>query len=254
MTWKITKKDLHTFPRNTIKLTIIQLRFQPILKISEKIPDFQENVRGRFPKFEEGMVRTIKPMLPEGFEVKEERQFRFISIDEKAILGLGPAAVYLESHTHKSRHELFQDMNLAVEALKNIYSPIVSSRIGMRYINEIHKDLISNDLGEELQWYNIINKEYLSGPSSLAGIEDTLMSSQIRSKVNGGMLTLRYGLIGDLDNPTYTFDIDRYNEGNFDLDKLKEILDAFADDIYSLYLTVVGKSLEKWLTKPNGGE
>ncbi|MBU0519816.1 TIGR04255 family protein [bacterium] len=252
MTWKIKKYNHQTFSRNTIKSTIIQLRFQPILKIADRISDFQEIVRKRFPSFEEGMVRTINQMRTDSIEIKEERQFRLGTLDGKTLIGLGPAAIYLESHWHESRQELFNDVNIAIDALQKVYSPIVPSRLGMRYINEIDKGKISKDFGRALEWKDLIDKEYLKGPISLASLNATLFSHEIRSKVNGGMLTLRYGLVGDIDNPTFSFDIDRYFEGNFEFGTLDARMHAFADDIFSSYMTIVGDSLKEWLTKSNG--
>ena len=53
MSWRLPEHDLHTYPRNPLVAVVAQLRFDPILKIADRVADFQDRVRARFPKFEE---------------------------------------------------------------------------------------------------------------------------------------------------------------------------------------------------------
>lgn len=45
MTWVLQKAPRQTFRRNSLAVVILQLRFHPILKVAERIPDFHDSGR-----------------------------------------------------------------------------------------------------------------------------------------------------------------------------------------------------------------
>jgi len=254
MTWRLSKAEQHgVFQRNSLLSVTVELRFHPILKISngQYVPDFQDRVRDSFPIYSEGKVQTINFQPPDTVETQEEKQFHFKKPDEKTSITLGVSKLILESRHHESHENILNDFNLALSALLEVYGKIKNTRLGMRYINLIERERIQNDLNREVEWRDLIHSSYLEMPASVATLEGTKFYSEINSPIEGGALTLRYGLLNTSEDKKlrFVFDLDRYLDEEFPLQSIMEKLRSFADDIYALFETMIGPELKQWMSK-----
>lgn len=146
MPWTLPKHEHLQFERNTIALTVAQLRFHPILKVRERLPAFQDGIRARYPGFRTQKVQDVV-IEPEGIRVGEQEQFQFLTADSSAAVSLGSAALSLENRRHQHHGAFIADFKVGLDALQSVFSPVSPTRLGLRYINAIDRDRISSDLG-----------------------------------------------------------------------------------------------------------
>ncbi|MCC5858600.1 MAG: TIGR04255 family protein [Ectothiorhodospiraceae bacterium] len=250
MAWRLTRNELREYPRNPLVAVVGQLRFHPILKIGrgQHIEDFQDRIRHRFPLFSEEEQHSVR-ILPDGIESRRERRFQFLTTDKSLKLSLGETSLSLESRDHRSHREFIEDFDLAACALKAVFEPINSTRLGLRYVNVLDRKAIGKDLGEDVDWSDLVVEDFLRLPPGV-DLEQTFFSTEITSSLNDGKLTLRYGLPNAKDKETtYRFDLDRYSESSIAPEGCKTLLRDFAKDIYDVFMNMPGKSLLKWMNK-----
>lgn len=252
MIWRFEKKKRHVFARNPLDTVVVQLRFQPILRINEGkgVADFQEGVRASFPGYSEKEVRnfTINPLTK--VTTKIEKVFQFTRAGDHCKVQLSPDNVLVETKMHRDRDELIRDMRTVITALENVYNPLETQRLGIRYVNVIRKEVVAKDLARNTSWERLVSAEYLRMPAKIADLEKTSFANQISSPMPIGDMTLRYGLVRqDIhQDATFNFDIDRYIDGVVDLDDLENIMIQFTDDIFSLFNTLPGTDLTEWMS------
>jgi uncharacterized protein (TIGR04255 family) len=248
MTWKLPTIKHDRYERNPLVAVVVQLRFHPILKIADHVADFQERVRARFPVFLEGTSELVSFKPPDQVNVRKEKQFSFRKDDGSTSILLGLAALSLENRRHLGHRPFLEEVKLAVDALVEVYQPINPLRLGMRYINIIDRERISEDLGREVDWGELVAEDFLRMPADLNDLRDTQFSSEISSRVDGGALTLRFGMLSDKeDHVHYRFDTDRYVEAPFEVSTVMERLYGFVDDIYAPFATMAGPALREWM-------
>lgn len=252
MPWSVPRVDHQTYDRNPLSAVIFQLRFHPILMISEgsKIAEFQESVRKVFPGFEKAQTREVS-VQPDGIQVREGQDFRFVNKTRTALLSLGQGALALENRAHTSHVAFFEDLQFALSALFDIYAPVSPVRVGLRYVNEIDRDQIGQDMGPgtTVGWEKLIAPEFIGIPSGLAGIGDSHFSCEVTSpSTTLGMMTLRYGLLpAGPEKSKFRLDIDRYVEEEVKPAQLTDILESFTDDVYCVFRAAAGEQLLRWM-------
>lgn len=253
MTWQFPAKPYALYSRNPLDSVVVQLRFQPILKIGQGkgIADFQEIVRTTFPEYAEGAVRDIA-IGPEGqFDLHESKAFEFSISAENRKVRLTSDNFLIESKRHLSRDVLLSDLQIVADAMKSVYAPVVCTRLGVRYINVIDPERISRDLGRTVGWRDLVKPDYLEMPADIVDLTDTQFSSQISSSLLPGMMTVRYGLSLPGNQSTgglrFTFDIDRFTETDLQIERIGADVRNFTEDIFSIFHTVVTDELMEWM-------
>jgi len=255
MGWTLPQTEHETFRRNPLVAVIAQLRFHPILKVPDRISDFQEAVRQRFPGFTEATTRDFNFQPPFGIELREGKEFQFRSTSGLSSLTLGTGALALEARRHTSRADFFAGFEVAVAALEAVYSPINPIRLGLRYVNSIDLESIGRDLDAKLAWNDLVDGKFLKLPGDLANLDGTLFAVEVNSTIADGKLTLRSGLLQSPPDGQVTFrlDFDRYLEGDLAAGEAMPRLRRFSDDIYALFRCAAGPRLLEWMQR-GGGE
>lgn len=249
MVWQLDNTEREEFERNPLSQVVCQLRFHPILKVVDRVAEFQERIRGSFPEFIQQKMQVAAMTAVGSLELQQEQQFLFKKVNGASTLTLTTNALSLDERDHTSRDVFLGDIGLAIDALKETHSAVTPKRLGVRYINIIDVNQISADLGEAVDWSTVITEPFLQMPSGVASLEQTLFYSEIRSPTqSNGEITLRYGLLSESGNPPkFRFDIDRYHVARFELANIPALLDEFVKDIYSLFRAAAGDSLLKWM-------
>ena len=258
MSWNLPTRDVRTFKRNTLAAVIMQLRFQPILKIADHAAGFQERVRARFPGYEQTDVQTIELMLGAPGRVVNEPAHRFRAAEgEPSVLSLVRGALALEYSAHQNRSILLRDAQTAVDALRAEYSPIAPLRLGLRYVNLINRERIGEDLGRDLQWTDLLSEDFAKIPGGLVSWDEaTHFACEVSSPVNRGSMTVRYGIVpgpmvlanGQLKQiKHFRLDTDRFLENGFTVEEVGALLDGFSSDIFQVFSNVAGASLLEWM-------
>ena len=97
-----------------------------------------------------------------------------------------------------------------------------------------------------------MTSSFLQVPSGLADLNDTLFANEVTSKLPSGAMTLRFGLLPDPSDggrAKFRFDTDRYLETTGTPSDLRQLLDAFATDVYSVFSEAMGPALREWMEK-----
>lgn len=248
MSWSVPRQDHRVFVRNPLVAVVVELRFFPILKIPESVPDFQEEVRGVFPAFQE-VTRQFVNLGPIGpVEVRSERLFNLHKPDQSATLTLSTASLTLESRRHDERKTFIAEAKLGVDALRKLYGHLVPTRLGLRYVNVIDKERIEADLGRATTWPSLIAAPFLAVPTGLADLKNTVFACEVGSSMAVGGQTVRYALVPDGDGRLkYRLDADRYIENAVDPSQIVELLGTFADDLFAVFVAAMGPDLSAWM-------
>jgi uncharacterized protein (TIGR04255 family) len=249
MVWNVPPQEHKVFERNPLVAVVVELRFHPVLKISDRIADFQDRVRATFPVFQEVLRQLVNlgPVAP--IEVRNERMFNLTKGDESATLTLSTSSLALESRLHEHRNIFIADAKVGIDALVETFGPIVPTRLGLRYVDIIDREQIEKALGRPTSWDALLSERFLSIPTGLADLSDTLFACEVASSVpSGGRQTVRYGLVEDADKRVkYRLDVDRYIEERVEPGALVPLLGAFADDIYAVFAAAMGPALSEWM-------
>ena len=248
MAWRLPDHDHRTYPRNPLEAVIVQLRFDPILKVGDRVADFQDGIRGRFPKFEvqETQSFEINPAL--GVRTRNEREFRFQTKDASGTVFLSTHAVALETRAHIERDALLGDFAAVMKALRAVYDPVSPLRLGLRYVNLLDRKRIGADLQTEVAWGDLVAPDFIHVPCGLADLEGISFGSEFSGGLDGGRLTLRYGMVPEPEREArFRLDIDWYAEQDLDVDAIQDTLMRFAGDIFSVFRTAAGPELLRWM-------
>jgi len=256
MTWSFQDVNYRVFNRNPLVSTDIELRFHPIVRIATQKQDialFQDAVRGQFPLYRQNNVRNVA-MEPNGnFRVEDEVEHVFTDLNNADSIVLNQTSLRASSRDHQSRERLIAQFELGAKSLEQVFDGFSGHRLGLRYVNIIDKAKISEETTEELNWEDLISAEFLTTPHEIADTANTNFMMELRSNLNDreGELALRYGLTQNQEGMPdhFRFDIDRYlsQPEGIELQAVLDHLDSFARDIYSLFNTVVGEKLTKWM-------
>lgn len=249
MAWSIPASEHKVFERNPLVAVVVELRFHPILQVPNRVADFQDRVRTRFPGYQElaRQVVTMGPLVP--VELRPEKLFNFHKADESATLTLSTGSLVLESRRHEHREAFISEARIGIEALEGVYGPIAPVRLGLRYVDAIDKRKIEQDLGRPTSWTELIAEPFLRVPTGLADLNGTLFASEVGSTMpTGGGMTVRHGLVQDVDGATkFRLDVDRYIDGAVDLTGAVDLLRRFAQEIFSVFSLSMGPDLKVWM-------
>lgn len=69
------------------------------------------------------------------------------------------------------REDLLHNFSVLVHAMQRIYSLVSPLRFSLRYINLIHHRAIASALGSDVQWSELVAKDFIRVPCGLAGLE-----------------------------------------------------------------------------------
>ena len=249
MTWNVPPQPHKVFERNPLVAVIVELRFFPILKLADKIADVQERLRGTFPAYQD-VTRQLVNLQPAGpVELRNERLFNFVKADESSMLSLSTSALALESRRHARRETFIADAKVGLDALVDVCGPVVPTRLGLRYVDIIDKEAIEKDLGRATSWSSLVSERFMAVPTGLADHDETRFACEVGSAMpGGGGQTVRYGLIQDTDRRIkFRLDVDRYLDQPGDASKLVELLGAFADDLFAVFVAAMGTDLKAWM-------
>lgn len=250
MPWTLPSHEHKRFQRNPLAAVIVQLRFDPILKIATGVPDFQDKIRSRFSLYEERDVKVVEVEAPSVSAVRTRRvkEHRFRTRGEPTTVVLGDQGVSLEYLAHQHRDVLLPDVKLVTDSLSSTFQDVSPTRLGLRYVNVVDRDRVAADAGSPAEWSDLIEPSFLQMPAALADLAGTRFANEITSEMPVGAMTLRYGLLpASEDRLGFRLDIDRYHQESFDMADVEALVRAFADDIFQVFMAAAGPSLVDWM-------
>jgi uncharacterized protein (TIGR04255 family) len=220
-----------------------------LLKLPDRIADFQDAVRATFPAFQDVSRQVINLQPSSPIEVRNERIFNFAKADDSSTLSVSTSTLVVECRRHERREQFIADAKVGLDALVKVCAPVVPIRLGLRYVDVIDKKAIEEDLGRATSWPALISDRFLTVPTGLADLEGTLFASEVASTMpGGGGQTVRCGLVQDADRrPKFRLDVDRYLDQPGDPSRCVGLLGSFADDIFAVFVAAMGPDLKAWM-------
>lgn len=254
--WQLPQVDRKRYPRNSLEVVVVQVRFHPILKLPARIGDFQERVRGRFPVFVDEALQSIA-LLPDGSNahLRTDQLFRFARVEAPRHIQLTTSSLTLEVGDYNRREDLAADFLLGLEALRDGVGAPSMVRLGLRFVNALARERISAELGREVTWKELVADEFLRVPA-LFDAELPRSYHEMTAALPPGSLTFRYGLLPVPQQTTqvyFRFDMDRYVEGAVEFARIAELLSKFQDDCFALFEAAAGPGLREWMEGPTHG-
>lgn len=134
---------------------ICQLRFPQILTINTNAPaDFQEMIRGHFPKYS---AKTEKAAV----QIPEEApivNYQFSSPDDLWRVNLTSGSISLSTHRYAGWEDFAERLDRPLAAFIQIYKPAYFERVGLRYMNFFSRAKLGL---EGTLFREMFNQEYL---------------------------------------------------------------------------------------------
>lgn len=253
----IPQFEQETFNRNRsiLKTVVCQLRYSDILAITADTPAaFQNKVRRSFPKFDR--QNSFVVALVDGKPAPQPAGtfWRFATDDEAYILSLADGAIGLEARKYTNFQDFEPHLNLAIEALNEVYEPKEFTRVGLRYINEIVR--IKPHSGE-LDWSEWVNPDLMTSVVVKRQMGDAL-SAAVNVLVideHNARTTFRYGLAkglaGDKPAEALTLDFDRYTDKPVNIPAVGDLLRSYNISLFNLFRWSIGRNLLAYLRETN---
>lgn len=217
---------------------VCQVRYPPILRIAREQPsEFQEHIRGRFPELEleHGfLVRLPGPASGGSLSAEaESRVYRFRTLDAQTTVSLAVDFYALSTTRYTQWEDFAQDLGLVHEGIQRVYHPAYSSRIGLRYVDQL--TLVNTGATSFDQLLDLLRPELTAQLRVEAWTDPLSMLSQLVLSDGEAKLALRTGYGQEQGEPFYLLDFDYYEEGKLSLENLTQRCSHYQDVIYDAF-------------------
>lgn len=224
--------------RSPLTEVICQVKFPPILRITQGIPvDFQDAIRGRFPQYslEQGILLSVPNSNNPEPTVMEAtlKTYRFKTSDGKANTALSADFFALATEAYTHWHDFEADINLVMQAVMQSYHPSYATRVGLRFINQFnYKNTKAHSVDDLLDMFRgeltcLIHAQAWDEPNELA--------TQIILSDGDAKLSLRTGFGKEEGNPFFMLDLDFFEDGQIPLNDLTPRLQRYHSRIYDAF-------------------
>jgi uncharacterized protein (TIGR04255 family) len=240
------------FEKDTIVEVICQLRFPKILAIGTKPPDdFQEAIRSEYPLYRKQGIVGPPPELAQMIEqfpmipTPDTTTHWFESSDGIRVISLGTDFVAVTARQYPGWQVFRAEIERAVDALSEAYSPAFFERVGLRYRDVINRE----ELGlAGRPWSELLQPGMISLLGADLGIDsakdriitDALLNLDVPP---GAAVRLRHGFGGDGEH-TYEIDADFFVEGSvIERGQALELLNTLNREEGHLFRWAIGDDL-----------
>lgn len=245
--------------KNQLAEVICQLRFPEILKIGSELPvDFQEQIRGDFPKFSQRMEPAMQPVrnappVPNGKPGTGSINYQFVSADGIWRINLTSKFISLSCNRYTCWEDFAKHLDKPLVSFIQVYHPAYFDRIGLRYLNFISRKNL--DL-EGVPFRDLIQNQYL-GPLSQEEVpETTAMRCSVDAELTlrGGCKVKLHAGPGMIMRNTpqgtqqekevrFIFDQDLYMTGNIPVNYSAGALQTLHSQAYSIFRGAITDTL-----------
>jgi len=224
------------FELSPLALVVCQIRFEHLgLPGEEALQGLRAALGNRYPNMQP-MQNVQIQIGPPGAQATAGQGWRFASLDDQWSVAVMPDSVAIETRAYEDWEDLDARLREVLAALADTLAPKVEVRLGLRYVNEIRMDEVT----EPAQWGKYLRAE-LVGLTSGDLLAPAAASAQQVVQVDAGegaRLNIRHGFPGvEEETPPYLLDFDCFREGQrpLDVDALLHEADRFNTMITSLF-------------------
>jgi uncharacterized protein (TIGR04255 family) len=248
--------------RHQIAQVLCQVQFSPVLRLRQEdaVIPFQDAVRERYPEFrgEQGMSIILTPQGPITQQREAEKLWRFRNKDEGYSITLATNFVALETWRYADINDLCERLREALTLVEENYHPAKTTRVGLRFINEIRFN--KNEIPDGV--LSAFNPQLLGvlGAKEFAGAADEARAS-VELHDGDDHFTVRHGLERQggttvdpslsehqsLDKPFYLLDMDAFSEAEmmFSPDGIDERVRLYNDQVRSFFAWAVKEDFRR---------
>ena len=246
-------------PNAPLDKVIIQLRFSAILQIENKqlLAEFQERIRSLYPilMHMKGLEFVLKsdgtvPLQAQG-ETQEIPMWYFHDLARNWTVVLTPTFLTLETKSYGNRSDFVDRFGQLLTALKEVFSPrspIIATRLGVRYIDRVKDEHFKN-------LHNLIRSEALGFHQApfVGHLAYTMSEGLLAAPRENGSLKVKWGIlppnttfdpmaIDVIPGPSWVLDQDLYREMQEPVEAIEALLEEvrqFSTRMYALFRWVV---------------
>lgn len=248
--------DSVDLPAAPLYKVIIQLRFSEILQIENKdqVSAFQEKIRSEYPllqkinglEFSFGAEGAIPPS-PHG-SAKVTTMWQFYDLTKNWTVVLSPTFLTLETKSYDCRSDFESRFQRILAALIEVYSPIIGTRLGVRYIDRVDGPLLDS-------LHKLVRPEALGllTASFQDNVALTVSESLLTAPRENAMLRLRWGVlppnttidpsaIEGTEKKSWILDQDMFRDGEFRVESpavVSSDIHEFSARMYGMFRWVV---------------
>jgi len=177
-----------TLPRSPLIFVLVQVRFSPVLTMSEKIPAIQDGLRKQgYPGFAPRRidVETFAPGASAPIRKEAREQWEFLNKDRTSSILVDQESVVLQTTRYPTFEDYLGKLKIALNIVQEHAAPTLMLRLGLRYV-----DLITPREPNGLDYY--IKPELRGMPFNDLGIKRAMMSESIVETDKHSKLVVRY--------------------------------------------------------------
>ena len=176
-------------PQTPLTGVLAQIRFPEVFSVAKKefVADFQELIRGEYPRSQEEQSVIIKVGVG-GADQRTTPNWRFFDAAMQWRISLTTEFVSIETRAYKDRKDFADRIGRILEAVARTIEPSGAVRIGVRFVDRIPSELLSS-----LDRY--VHPQILgfSDPAHQSELERSMHESLFN--VEEGKLLARWGMM-----------------------------------------------------------
>ncbi len=215
---------------------ICQIRFDPILSIAEIPAGFQDQVRGRFPKFEWEQPITMQVPDPqsESGSISVQvapRTSKFSTASGDSTISLATNFAALSTSGYTVWEDFAHDVQLMLAAVQTVYGPLSIVRVGLRYLNVL--SAVKLGLAGWHELLDLVNPSLFTPLGTTPWRDFNTYQSALVIDDDENTLAFRFGSQEDADGANVLLDLDYFRESAIASDiNLVSLLEGFHQRIY----------------------
>ena len=232
------------YKKNYITNVILRIDLSPILAVASEEPKaFQEAIKEKFPLLKPQQTNQVDLQTTEGnFNLSQSSFMRWIfaSKDKKVICELASESLVIKTQEYKDFTSFYECAKLCIDALFASYGSSLSTRVGLRYVNEI-----PDDFTENINPALMCNMQFLKEEVTKGDLSRVMQQMEFNLE-NGSQLRLSHGVFNNnypkkIVNQKYILDFDCFTKEEYDnANEINKILKEFN--------TVITESFENSIT------
>lgn len=231
--------------KSPLREVICQVRFPPVLRIGKEAPaNFQEAIRNRYPglEIEQGVMLQfgMNPAVEKPLMETSPKIYRFKSLDSKSNVALATDFFALSTIAYTHWHDFIDDYIFVENAVQKEFNFPVTSRIGLRFINQFTRKNTGCSSYHEL--LGLFREDLTCFIRSEAWSEPEETISQFVIPDGKAKLTIRFGFGKEQKEQFFILDFDYFEDGQIEFKNLSKRLNHYHNQIYQAF---------RWCIKEN---
>jgi uncharacterized protein (TIGR04255 family) len=236
MPFKLPVVQLPHLPASPVRLVIAQVQYRPVLAIEDptEVAAFQKLLADDYDLAAKQIAPVLRVLVGQQelaeSELPTETVWRFEGRDRPWVISLSSSSFGLEASSYDTFDSFAGEFNRILDALVETFEPRRSTRLGLRYINEVQDARVTGSRLAEL-----FRRELLGPIGEDLGYDLTTSLAELRFAQPDGLFVIRHGLVQP---ETYLLDFDYFveEEADFSTAGVKQRVSGYHTQIESLFV------------------